>query len=174
MAIILVLAFAVVVTVSHARSLRRAQINSQAPREERLALWQKHQRVHGTIWVLLLIAIGLVEIFFTHPLITAKPLLGLPLVAAGLLLAVWSRRILGRAGAMGIRWFLPEDAGHWEARGPYRWLANPMYDGFLLIFLGLGIGLGIHENFFLALASLILLNACLARVESRGHTHHLL
>lgn len=41
-----------------------------------------------------------------------------------------------------------------------------MYDGFILIFIGVGLLFGIRENFYLAGASFILLNLLLARVEN--------
>lgn len=165
---------ALTVTMSHAHAIHGALARASAPREERLRLWRRHERRNGILWVLLFIAIVISEFFFSHEQIVPHLYIGIWLIVSGLALVVWSRFILGRSGAMGIRWFLPEDSPPWEKRGPYQILANPMYDGFILIFLGLGIGFGIRENFYLALASFLLLNLYLAKVESRGHSYHVI
>ena len=157
-----------VVTMSHARSIRNAQSMASAPYEERYRLWQRHERWNGTAWALLFLFIVISEFFFLQR-IAPYPNTGMFLVMIGFILVIWSRLILGRSGAMGIRWFLPERAPVWEIRGPYRILANPMYDGFVFIFLGLGLIFGTIENFYLAAASFLLLNIYLNAVESHGY-----
>ena len=44
-----------------------------------------------------------------------------------------------------------------------------MNDGFILLFVGLGLVLGIVEDFYLALASFVLLNIFLATIENQGY-----
>ncbi len=165
---ILTILFGGVVTASHAWQLRKAQAMTDASYDERDRLWRRHQALNGTLWMLLFLAIVAAQFFFSHGDRKTMPLLGIVLLAFGFILVVWSRLILGRSGAMGLRWFLPEKISAWETRGPYRMLTNPMYDGFILIFLGLGFAAGTTENFYLALASFLLLNVYLATVESRG------
>jgi len=91
--------------------------------------------------------------------------IGLIALIAGLYLSIKSRILLGRHQAMGIRFFLPEKTTK-ITNSLYSFLNNPMYDGFILIFIGVGLLFGIRENFYLAGASFILLNLLLARVEN--------
>lgn len=174
MLFIILLLFALAVTVSHAHALRFAQGMTGAPHEERIRLWRKHERWNGLLWVLLFLFVVIVEFLFIPSRITPRPFIGIPFLSVGVLLVIWSRLILGRNGAMGIRWFLPERASVWEKRGPYRVLANPMYDGFIFIFLGVGMWFGTTENFYLALVSFFLLNLYLARVESYELSYHVI
>ncbi len=48
----------------------------------------------------------------------------------------------------------------------YSFLNNPMYDGFIFIFIGLGLILGIKIDFYLAAWSFLLLNIFLASIEN--------
>lgn len=166
MLFIILLSLALVATMSHAHALRYAQVMTGAPHETRLKLWQKHEQWNGILWVLVFLLLVIVEFSFPLGQMAPRPLIDIPLIVIGLILVVWSRLILGRSGAMGIRWFLPERASAWKTHGPYRLLANPMYDGFILIFIGLGLWRGTIENFYLALASFLLFNIYLAKVES--------
>ena len=156
--------FAFFVTVSHAYFLRRAQMLHEAPREVREKLWKKHTWWNGTLWTLLFLAIVVVEYFLPRHVMAPQPYVGAVFFIVGLVLVVWSRLILGRAGAMGVRWFLPETAPTWQSRGSYRFLGNPMYDGFILVFIGSGLLFGSKENFYLAILSFVLLNLFLARI----------
>ncbi|QQR55027.1 hypothetical protein IPG41_00400 [Candidatus Peregrinibacteria bacterium] len=91
--------------------------------------------------------------------------IGLITLIAGLYLSVKSRILLGRHQAMGIRFFLPEKAT--KITGSlYSFLNNPMYDGFIFIFIGLGLILGIKIDFYLAAWSFLLLNIFLASIEN--------
>lgn len=169
MLLVILVIFALFVAMHHGHFLRQAQSAPQTPYETRLKLWQRHERLNGTLWLLLFFFIVTAEFFFLRGQVAQYPSIGVLLLVFGLILVVWSRLILGRAGAMGIRWFLPEKVSAWETRGPYHMFANPMYDGFILIFLGIGFWLGTVENFILAIASLLLLNVYLARIENKGH-----
>lgn len=170
--LIVILLVAAAVTANHANSLRRAQRLREAPTDTRLRLWKRHAWQNGALWLLLFLLIALAEFFFSKKL-TPRPLPGVCLTVIGLILVIWSRYILGRAGAMGIRWFVPEKISAWETRGPYRFLTNPMYDGFILIFIGLGLWFGTTENFVLALASFLFLNLFLNKVESAGRPYRI-
>jgi len=70
---------------------------------------------------------------------------------------------------MGRQFFLRENKKQWITSSIYKYLKNPMYDGFILIFLGLTLMRGTTENLLLALSSFLLLNIFLSRIESKGH-----
>ncbi len=78
---------------------------------------------------------------------------------------VQARLALGHDQAMGLRFFLPEKAIR-VVTSIYRFLRNPMYDGFILVFMGLGLALGIAADLYLALVSFTLFNVLLASVEN--------
>jgi protein-S-isoprenylcysteine O-methyltransferase Ste14 len=64
---------------------------------------------------------------------------GAGLVAAGLLLSVWARALLGGnwSGTVTVK------QGHEIVRsGPYRWIRHPIYTGLLLAFCGSALALG--------------------------------
>jgi protein-S-isoprenylcysteine O-methyltransferase Ste14 len=63
-------------------------------------------------------------------------LIGLPLVLAGLALAIWAGRTLGPALTPYPR---PSDEAALVERGPYRVVRHPIYVAGVLIFLGYGL-----------------------------------
>ena len=92
---------------------------------------------------------------------------GAAVVLAGLALVADASARLGLAGTLN---------GYFFGRGPkapvrsgtFRWLANPMYDGFFLLFVGTALLL--HNAVYLALAaeSVLLLNLLEGSIENRG------
>lgn len=64
---------------------------------------------------------------------------GCVLLAAGLLLRVWSIRVLARFFTVDVKVHADHEL---IERGPYRWVRHPSYTGALLAFVGLGVGLG--------------------------------
>ncbi|HEY9256019.1 MAG TPA: isoprenylcysteine carboxylmethyltransferase family protein [Stenotrophomonas sp.] len=64
---------------------------------------------------------------------------GCALLAAGLVLRVWSIRVLARFFTVDVKVHADHEL---IERGPYRWVRHPSYTGALLAFLGLGVGLG--------------------------------
>jgi protein-S-isoprenylcysteine O-methyltransferase Ste14 len=159
-------AFAAAVTVSHGAFLVRAKRAAGAPEAVRERLWRWHNRINGTLWVLLFLWVVLLQGLL--PASTVPPparVAGLVLFAAGILLVGHTRRLLGCARAMGVRFFFPERAA-WVDDDVYRVLNNPMYDGFVLVLVGAGAMLGIKGDFALAGASFVLLNLGLAQVEN--------
>lgn len=66
-------------------------------------------------------------------------LLGCALALAGVLLAIWSRRMLGANWSVAVQL----KRGHeLVERGPYRWMRHPIYSGLLLAFLGTAVLIG--------------------------------
>ncbi len=64
---------------------------------------------------------------------------GCVLLAAGLVLRVWSIRVLARFFTVDVKVHADHEL---IERGPYRWVRHPSYAGALLAFLGLGGGAG--------------------------------
>ena len=69
---------------------------------------------------------------------------------------------------MGLRFFYLEKDNRVE-NFLYRFLNNPMYDGFILVLVGLGLWRGVVEDFYLAFVSFILFNIFLATIENKGY-----
>lgn len=166
MKIIPSLLFTALVTISHACFLLWAKNHQSLPHSTRMKLWQIHLYLNGTLW--LVVAGWMVTVQFYLPRYQypfEAQLLGFLLIIIGLSLVAKARLLLGRSQAMGIRFFFPEKA-HRIKSSLYRFLNNPMYDGFILIFIGSGFALGIVENFYFAIASFLLLNIFLASIEN--------
>lgn len=68
--------------------------------------------------------------------------------------------------AMGYRFFSYEKI-KWLSLGFYSFLKNPIYDGFLLIYLGMWFLTGNQTNLYLTLESFLLLNGYLAFIENK-------
>lgn len=151
---IALLVFFGLVTASHALALKKPKS------------WKAHYWVNGSLWLLL--TIWIISIQFEPGSTFPKPLvvLGYLLVLAGLVLSGDSLRRLGLKKAMGYRFFNPQEKT-WVQKGFYSKLKNPIYDGFVLIFIGLGLSRGISFDFYLALVSFILLNLILAPIENK-------
>ena len=164
--IIPLLGFSALVTISHGSALLFAKSQQKYSHKKREKLWRIHSLVNGSLWIVLLIWILLFQWLALHSIYPSwMRIIGLIMLIAGLYLSIKSRILLGRHQAMGIRFFLPEKTTKITS-SLYSFLNNPMYDGFILIFIGVGLLFGIRENFYLAGASFILLNLLLARVEN--------
>jgi protein-S-isoprenylcysteine O-methyltransferase Ste14 len=150
------------VTLSHGVFLILAKNSSSSDRK---ALWKIHNWVNRTLWWILFLWIAVFQFvarqyiidFITTPL-------GIVIGCLGFVLIGKSYMKLGFDRAMGSRFFFHSIER--IQKGPYKILRNPMYDGFMLVFLGLGITFGIVEDFYLALLSFLLLNVFLASVEN--------
>ena len=66
-------------------------------------------------------------------------LFGCVLALAGVLLAIWSRRVLGSNWSVAVQ--LKREHELIES-GPYRWMRHPIYSGLLLAFLGTAVLIG--------------------------------
>ncbi len=163
---IALLLFFTIVTISHALFLTFAKTLKDSNKQR--ALWKIHYPINGILWVVLAVWIAQVQFIFNA---SSFPfylrLIGLALSIGGLLLTVDGLRRLGFKQAMGSRFFSLEKL-RWVSSGSYSFLSNPIYDGFILIFLGLGFLTGINTDFYLAAASFILLNLFLATVENEN------
>lgn len=166
MKIILPLLFTTLITISHAYFLSWAKKHQNLPHNTRMKFWQIHLKLNGTLWLIdagWIIAIQFYLTRYQYPF--EARFFGFLLIIIGLFLVAKARLLLGRSQAMGIRFFFPEKA-HRIKGSLYRFLNNPMYDGFILIFVGGGFALGIVENFYFALASFLLFNIFLASIEN--------
>jgi protein-S-isoprenylcysteine O-methyltransferase Ste14 len=76
--------------------------------------------------------------------------------------------LLGPAKLNGLRFFKPALREEQVVSGPFRWLKNPMYTGYFLVFLGLTLLKNSLYDLAIALKSLLLLNSIQARIENRG------
>lgn len=169
MLIAIILASAVI-TAGHGAMLAYAQKRQHLPREKRHALWKIHAFALNPLWALLFLAIIGAQFSFANGMAPFWQVVsGVIVITAGIALFIAARKNLGLPRAMGRRFFFPEEETAWLASGAYRRLANPMYDAFALILLGLGIALNSWQDLALAAVSLILLNGLLTRLENRGH-----
>ena len=92
------------------------------------------------------------------------------LIFSGASLALWVAILLGPARLNGLGYFAPAMIDVKEERvisGPFRWMKNPMYTGFFLVFLGIALGKNSLYDLAIALESLLLLNGFQAGVENR-------
>lgn len=167
--LILILLFGFV-SASHAIFLKLAA-KRKVPKIHQERLWQIYSLVNGSLWLLVFFWTAIVQ--FTLPRSIAYPpeigFLGGVLVVDGIFIVVYIFSLIGFGQAMGMRFFFPEKDKR-IISGIYRYLKNPMYDGFLFVLLGLAFSLGIREDFYLALASFLFLNVFLARVENYEHS----
>lgn len=162
----MLLIFFIFVTISHASALLFAKQHQNYSAEKRKRLWQLHWWINGTLWVGLLAWIIVTQWFLPR---TAYPLwvqiTGLVSFLAGVYLSLQSRLLLGPYQPMGLRFFFAERAKKID-HSLYHVLNNPMYDGFALILIGIGLVFGIEADFYLAAASFLLLNIFLAAIEN--------
>ena len=85
----------------------------------------------------------------------------------GLILIILSGYLLGLRRAWGIRYFEKNYKNDIEKRGPYKYLNNPIYDGFILFFLGKALA---NNSIFYLLISLecyLLFNVFLSSFENK-------
>ena len=97
------------------------------------------------------------------PATHAASVLGLVILLAGLGLAVWARRHLGRNWSAHVT----VKQGHTLIRtGPYRHVRHPIYSGLLLGLVGTAVAVG-EVRVFVALALMLLAFVLKSRVEER-------
>jgi protein-S-isoprenylcysteine O-methyltransferase Ste14 len=89
------------------------------------------------------------------------------LIFIGASVALWVAILLGPAKLNGLRFFKPLREEQ-VVSGPFRWLKNPMYTGYFLVFLGVALLKNSLYDLAIALESLLLLNNIQARIENRG------
>lgn len=65
--------------------------------------------------------------------------LGCAMALVGVLLAIWSRRMLGTNWSVAVQL---KQSHELIERGPYRWMRHPIYSGLLLAFLGTALLIG--------------------------------
>jgi len=164
--IIPLLIFSTLVSISHGSALIYAKSQQNHPYKKRERAWQVHSFINGSLWLVLSVWILWFQWASPH---SAYPLwletIGFITLIAGLCLSVKSRLLLGPHQAMGIRFFLPEKSKKITS-SLYSFLNNPMYDGFILILMSMGLIFGVEADFYLAALSFILLNIFLASIEN--------
>ena len=163
---IALLLFFVLVTFNHALFITFAK-SLKRNNELRLRIWNIHYWVNGMLWFILAICILLIQFNSRDTIFSPKiETLGLVLCAGGSFLVIDGLRRLGFRQAMGYRFFSIGKL-EWISSGVFSFLHNPIYDGFALIFLGLGLSRGIFIDFYLPIISFIMLNVFLASIESK-------
>ncbi len=169
------ISFATFVTISHALTLFWMQRNQAISIKTRKRAWRLHILINGNLWRLLFLWVIAVQLYFFKGISFAWMPFSILLIGAGLWLAISAHvKLGGFEGGMGKIFFFPNNSKGWIKDGLYRYLGNPIYDGFVLILIGLGILLGAIENYYLALTSFILLNGILAFIESRGYRYRII
>jgi protein-S-isoprenylcysteine O-methyltransferase Ste14 len=87
--------------------------------------------------------------------------LGLVLMASGVVLRQWAVLVLGRFFTVDVRVHRDQTV---VDRGPYRWVRHPAYSGLIVFFLGLGLALSNWAS--LAVLALVPTTGLLARIRS--------
>ena len=164
---LLLILFFIFTTLSHAVFLIFIKQHSQISEQKRNNLWLTHLWWNGIIWAVLFLWIIGLQFTFPQTLNTSLllKLVGLILLILGAVIVIAISLALDFRHLMGLRFFYPSKARRMHSF-LYKVLNNPMYDGFLLILIGLALHLGIVEDFYLALISFLLLNIFLATVEN--------
>lgn len=164
---IILLAFFIIVTFSHGLFLILSKYILAKENKDKLLLWQIHCWMNGLFWLILLIAVTRIQFSisdFRPSFITQ--VFGAIFCIIGSIFVVNSFSKLGFKKAMGYRFFV-KDKLEWISEGSYSFLQNPMYDGIILVLIGLGLLRGIVADFYIAAESFLLLNLLLASVENK-------
>src|SRR5438876_60426 len=132
------LTFFTLITINHALFL----FFGKSQKKENKIFWNIHLILNGILWLVLLSWIILIQFNPRdfQPLLWIQ-ILGAVVFLGGTLLVINAFNRLGLKYAMGYRFFTKEKQV-WISRGIYSKLDNPMYDGFVLILIGLGLFLG--------------------------------
>lgn len=91
--------------------------------------------------------------------------IGLLLIILGILLIIRSVQVLGFKNYAGYRFFNKNSRDRLVHKDIFRYMQNPSYNGFILVFLGFGFMLNSFEQIVLAGLSFVLLNFIEAKVE---------
>lgn len=165
MNVYLFLLFFLFVTLSHAFWLIFAKKNIRRSASSRRKVWLAHYWINGSLWLFVIVWIIVLQFTIPRTYLNNLKYLGIFFIFSGTFLAFRSFLNLGLNQAMGLRFFFPDKARK-VSKGLYKFLNNPMYDGFISVFLGLSLTLGIKEDFYIALASFLFFNIFLASIEN--------
>jgi protein-S-isoprenylcysteine O-methyltransferase Ste14 len=92
---------------------------------------------------------------------------GFPLTIAGTLLQLWTIRLLGGLGIIGLPEVSSMINGHMVIRGPFSIVRHPTYLSHTLIFSGIFFITGVTAVGVVALADFIIVNAVLIPLEEK-------
>lgn len=101
---------------------------------------------------------------FFNPLF---PPIGLFINLIGLILIIWSGLLLGIRRAWGIRYFDPKFVNSHEKRGPYKYLDNPIYDGFIMLAFGKALMNNSMTYLIISIECFIIFNVFLSNLENK-------
>lgn len=155
----------IIATITHGSFLVSAK--NVKDDKSRLLFWYFHNWINGMLWLTLIITI----IFLQFRIGDFKQnfiilVIGAILCITGSVLIIYSFSKLGFKKAMGYRFFVHNKL-EWISEGAYSFLQNPMYEGFVLVLVGLGLIRGIMADFYIAAESFLFLNLFLASIENR-------
>lgn len=157
----------VIATFSQAGFLIFARRHSQISELTRQRLWVTHLWLNGIVWSVVFMWMIIIQFFLPHTLYVSLLFkwIGISLVIVGIMMVIAVSLVLNFQNLMGLRFFYPAKTERTYS-SLYRILNNPMYDGFILILVGLALWFGIVQDFYLAFTSFLLLNIVLASVEN--------
>lgn len=157
----------VIATTSHAGFLIFARRHPQMSEPKRHKLWITHLWLNGIIWSVLVVWLTIIQFSLPTNLDVSFTFkwIGIALFILGITMVIAISFVLNFQNLMGLRFFYPAETKRIPS-SLYRILNNPMYDGFILILVGLALWLGVVQDFYLAFASFLLLNVILASVEN--------
>ena len=157
----------ILATFSHAGVLFYARQHPPMSESVRRHLWLTHIWGNGILWSMPIFWTVAMQFYLPRTL-DVSPLIkltGIFLFIGGAVLVFKVSFLLNFPELMGLRFFYPTRTKR-VSSSLYRFLNNPMYDGFLLMLFGGGLWLGIKENFYIALVIFLLMNLFLASVEN--------
>ncbi|MBI1974559.1 MAG: hypothetical protein HYS51_01770 [Candidatus Zambryskibacteria bacterium] len=154
-------------TLSHACFLIFAHRHPQMSEQTRRKFWLAHLWGNGIVWAVLFVWMIVMQFTFPHTLVVSNfaKLTGFIFFIVGVSIVIKIALVLNFEHLMGLRFFYPAKAKRVYS-SLYHVFRNPMYDGFVLMLIGVALFLGIKEDLYLALASFLLLNIVLATVEN--------
>lgn len=129
------------------------------------AAWPAHLALITPPWALFLLSLSKLDRRARWPLPERMRFLGVPVLAAAVLLWTAAFKKLGPARMANGSFFGAADSER-VSEGVFRWLENPVYDGYALALVGQALLRADARYLVLAAESVLLLNGLEARVEN--------
>jgi len=125
--------------------------------------WMIHSLIILPFWLLFTILVSQLDSHYTAPFdLPILTWLGYGLITMSIVMFTFAIREVGSQALVNGNFF---GKGKMVNSGIYRFLKNPIYDSYMLFFVGLGFSFSNAAFFFLAVISYIGLNAIESRVE---------